>query len=217
MRAVQVPATIALILCIVGATSANTPGEIYAQTTVHIGIILFAVVLFALIILTIGAGLGWRTTHRGEGAIIAAVALALPFLTVRILYSLLAVFSHDAKFNAVTGSTTIDLFMAVLTEAVVVLIYLICGLKVMNIPESQQSDSTTKNLSYRLGRGDFGTGKLGILSLGVAVVQALNGKKGNDDKGKTQGGPQYAQHAHRHHHGATSYTAHPQKRQMEAV
>lgn len=175
-KAIQIPATIGLILCIVGATSAKTPASIDSETTVHIGIILFAVVYCALLILTFAAFLGHKRTQRGEGALILAVALALPFEAVRILYALLAVFSHDRKFSALNGSTTINLFMAVLPECVVVAIYLLAGLKLDAIPRDQRSETAAGDLRYRLGRGDFGMGKLGILSLGSAAIQAMNGR-----------------------------------------
>jgi len=139
LKIIQAPAAIALVLCIVGATSANSPAQIGSQTTFHIGIILYAVVLLALIILTLGAAVGWRRTQRGEGALIVSVALALPFLVVRIVYSILVVFSHNPHFSIVNGSYTINLFMEVLSEAVVVLIYICCGMMLQSIrkPTSQ--------------------------------------------------------------------------------
>jgi hypothetical protein len=77
-----------------------------------------------LIILTLGAAVEWRRTQRGEGALIVSVALTLPFLVVRIVYSILVVFSHNSRFSIVNGNYTINLFMEVLPEAVVVLIYI---------------------------------------------------------------------------------------------
>jgi hypothetical protein len=139
LKMIQAPAAVALVLCIIGATSANNPAQISSQTTFHIGIILFAVVLFGLIILTLGAAVGWRTTQRGEGALIVSVALALPFLVVRIVYSILVAFSHNPRFGIVNENYTINLVMEVLPEAVVVLIYICCGMKLQSIrkPTSQ--------------------------------------------------------------------------------
>ncbi|KAI1608210.1 hypothetical protein EDD37DRAFT_613358 [Exophiala viscosa] len=133
VRAIQIPATVALILCIVGAADAKSPADILSESTVHIGIILFAVVYGLLVLLTGYALRQWRLTGLGESRLIIAVCVTLPFLAVRVLYSLLAAFSHDAKFNPSTGSassTTIALVMETLQEAVVVLVYLAAGLMV---------------------------------------------------------------------------------------
>lgn len=175
LKAVQTPAAIALVLCIVGATSANNPAVIDSETTVHIGIILFAVVFVALVLLDGGALLARRMTGRGEDALVFSVAVALPFLAVRVLFSILAAFSHDRQFNPATGSETVALFMEVQEEMVVVLIYICAGLKLKTVPEGDRSAG--ENIGYRFGRGDFGGGKLGILSLGVAAVQARSGDK----------------------------------------
>jgi hypothetical protein len=175
LKAVQIPAAVALILCIVGATSANTPADIDSEITVHIGVILFAVVFGALVLLEGGAILGRRMTGRGEDALLFSVAVALPFLAVRVLYSIFAAFSHDQQFNPATGSETVALFMEVLEEMAVVLIYICAGLSLKTVPEGDRSAG--EKVGYRFGRGDFGRGKLGLLSLGIAAVQAISGDK----------------------------------------
>jgi hypothetical protein len=85
---------------------------------------------------------------------------------------LLNVFS-GARFNPVTGSTTVELFMATIEEMIVVLIYLWVGLRIKSVPEELESGSGGKKLMHRFGRGDFGGGKLGVLSLGAAVIDAF--------------------------------------------
>lgn len=102
---------------------------------------------------------------------IIAVAFALPFLLVRIIYSLIAVFGHDGDFEPGAGSTaavTISLFMEVLEECAVVLIYVGTGLKLAAVPMTDAGRG--EKLAYRFGRGDFSGGKLGLFSLGAAVV-----------------------------------------------
>ena len=175
VKIVHVPATIGLILCIVGATSASSPSEIESESTVHIGVILFTVVLVLLIILAFGACLAKRKTGEGEGLLVLAVICALPFLCVRLLYSLLSVFSHSKTFSLAAESTeseTTALFMSILEEMVVVVIYIATGLKLSAVPRGA-ADSPGGTLAYRSGRGDFGTGKLGVFSLGTAIFQAF--------------------------------------------
>jgi len=151
---------------------------------VHIGIILYTIVYAALVALTLGSMLGRRTTGRGELSLILAVSLALPFLAVRVLYALLAAFSHDKQFNPATGSTTIALFMDTLQEMAVVLIYLVAALKTPAVPPAMDEEkrSAGQTLAYRAGRGDFGFGKLGLLSLATAAAQAFSGNQ-NESRG----------------------------------
>jgi hypothetical protein len=170
-KIVHTPAVIALILCIVGATNASSPEQIDSENTVHIGVILYAVVFGMLVVLTFGAWLAKRKTGDGEGLLILAVIGALPFIFIRLLYALLSAFSHSRSFNPAIGSETTELFMAVLEEMVVVVIYIGTGLKLPAVPAGV-SRSMGGTLAYRFGRGDFGTGKLGLLSLGSAAFQA---------------------------------------------
>jgi hypothetical protein len=201
MRAVQIPAIVALILCIVGATSAATPEQIEGQSTVHIGIILFAVVFGLLVLLDGGAIIASRMTQRGEVLLIVGVTLALPFLAVRLVYSLLVAFAHDKQFNLATGSQTISLCMETLEEMAVVLIYLITGLRSPPVPKTQdgQQRSTGGTLGYRAGRGDFNGGRLGLISLAAAAGNALGGK--NNQRRPQQ---QRGQRRHHRHHRSQS-------------
>jgi len=174
---VQTPAAVGLILCIVGATSADDPSQIYNETTLKIGVILFALVFAILCIMCAVAAIAARKTRRGERQLILAVAFALPFLLVRVLYSLIAIFSHSADFqlgNQSTAAVTISLFMEVLEECAVVLIYIFTGLRLPPVPIPDASNG--ERLAHRFGRGDFGGGKLGLLSLGAAVIDGITKK-----------------------------------------
>ncbi|KEF58207.1 uncharacterized protein A1O9_06133 [Exophiala aquamarina CBS 119918] len=177
LRLVQTPALVALILCVVGATSANDPTEIYNEVTIKIGVILFAVVFAMLCLMCVIASIAARRTKRGEGQLIMAVAFALPFLLVRVIYALVAAFGHNVDFqigNESTAAVTISLFMEVLEECVVVFIYIVTGLKLPAVPIPNASNG--EGVSYRLGRGDFGGGKLELLSLGAAVMDGVTRK-----------------------------------------
>lgn len=163
---IQVPALVALILCIVGATSADNPTEIISETMVHVGIILFAVVLAALMLLTGLAFIGKKKTGRGEMGLILAVSFALPFLTVRTIYSLLAAFSNDSRFEPGTGSVTIRLLMETLEEMVVVLIYMIAGIRAPQIPREENPVASTGLRSrLKVGRSGFKNAKFELLSV----------------------------------------------------
>lgn len=167
-----------LILCIVGATSADNATEIDDQVTVKIGVVLFAVTFAGVSLLCAIAAILARKTKRGERQLIRAVAFALPFLLVRMVYSLVAMFGHSVDFSIGNGSTaavTISLFMEVLEECAVVFIYVATGLRLPKVPVAD--DENGMNLAYRSGRGDFGSGKFGLFSIGAAVLDRATKKQ----------------------------------------
>ncbi|KAK5047977.1 hypothetical protein LTR84_006167 [Exophiala bonariae] len=171
LRAVQILPTVGLILSIVGATNANTAAEIDKQDTVKIGVVLFTVSFASICLLCGIASLLAKKTKGGEKRLIRAVAFALPFLLVRVIYSLVAMFGNRSDFSLGNGSTaavTISLFMEVLEECAVVLIYVFTGLKLPTVPVDADEDGV--NLACRSERGGFGSGKFGLFSLGAAVL-----------------------------------------------
>lgn len=183
VRIVQVPAAIALILCIVGGVSANSPAEIGDQDTLKAGIVLYLVVFILLVLLITGAAVGRRKTARGERRLLWAVAISLPILFIRIIYSLLAVVSNKAVFSVMSGSTSAimtELFMGRIEEMIVVLIYLWAGVTQDAVPDHGDGVQRSKGekLLYRAERGDFGTGKLGVASFAAhGIVSMLRGNK----------------------------------------
>jgi hypothetical protein len=198
IKAIQVPATIALILCIVGATSANNAAEIEEQPTLRAGIILYVVILFALMVLTGGAAVGRANTGRGESSIILAVALAMPLLLIRMMYSCLSAFTRIQAFQLVGGSETVNLFMETFEEMFVVLIFLFVGLKQQAIAKEEHSDSPTKNAVYRAGRGDYGSGKFGLIALAISFVRNLGKEDHHGDDLENQ--PSAHRHRRQSHH-----------------
>lgn len=178
IRVIQVPPTVGLILCIVGATSANDATEIDKQDTVKIGVVLFTVSFASICLLCAIASILARKTERGERELIRSVAFALPFLLVRVVYSLVTMFGNSVDFsidNDSTAAVTISLFMEVLEECAVVFIYVFTGMRLPTVPVKNDKDGI--NLAYRSGRGDFGTGKLGLFSLGAAVLDRATKKQ----------------------------------------
>jgi hypothetical protein len=217
VKAIQVPATVALILCIVGATSANTAADIEAQPTLHAGIILYVVILFALMLLTIGAIIGRSRTGRGEGAIVAAVALAMPLLLIRMIYSCLVAFTHIHAFQLVGGNQTVGLFMEILEEMFVVAIFLFVGLKQQAIAKEELPKTATGNTMFRAGRGDYGSGKFGLITLVVSFVRNLAKEgSGEDEREKQAATPAPARH-HRRHSGHSHRSQRPSSHQQSMV
>lgn len=201
LKVVQTPAVIALVLCIVGATSTSSPAEIEKNTTVHIGIILFLVVYVEVVLLTVIAAIFKKKLPDQERNILKAVGLALPFIFVHILYSLLSAFTHDRTFDLTSDTPTAYLFMEVLEEMIVSTLYIFAGLRAKSTPLGEDATGA-QVLGYRFGRGDFGPGKLGLISAAAGLFEAFVG--GNQRKAQTEDrrhrdNGQYRQHGRRRH------------------
>lgn len=131
----QLPTTIALILCIVGGidethTSASdiSTGKKY----IKIGIAIFLIVYLLLSALVIITMKDVGNAPRGEKRIYFAVLAALPFLAVRLLYSLLAAFSNNSTFSIQGGKPLVQFFMGILEEFLIVVMYTLAGLTTSN-------------------------------------------------------------------------------------
>lgn len=66
--------------------------------------------------------------QNGERRLVLAVAISVPFILVRLIYSAILSFAHNPRFNLISGSVTINLVMAVLEEFVVIIVCLGIGL-----------------------------------------------------------------------------------------
>jgi hypothetical protein len=67
---------------------------------------------------------------REEKRIYFAVLAALPFIAVRLLWSILSVFADNASFSINSPKPLIQLFMATIEEFIVVIFYTGVGLTV---------------------------------------------------------------------------------------
>ncbi|KAL6901045.1 hypothetical protein GGI43DRAFT_433809 [Trichoderma evansii] len=57
------------------------------------------------------------------------IAVSLPLIFVRVMYSVLAVFRHDSMFSVTQGSAGVYGVMVVMTEAAILLLYTTLGLR----------------------------------------------------------------------------------------
>ncbi|KAJ6119275.1 hypothetical protein N7523_003555 [Penicillium sp. IBT 18751x] len=131
IQLIHIPALIALILAISGGTdqaSSNISDHQTGKTETRATIILFLVIYIAACFL-------WVITVRDLGRMASSqrrlflgILLALPFIAVRLLYSLITDFANNPKFSFVDGDAAIQLGMATIEEFVVVLMYTVLGL-----------------------------------------------------------------------------------------
>jgi hypothetical protein len=124
----QLPATIALILCIAGGTDEAGSEVSEGKKLFKIGIVIFLVIyvlLFALIVITM-KDVG--NAPREEKRIYMVILVALPLIAVRLLWSILSVFGHSSDFSLDSPKPLIQLFMATIEEFIVVVFYVAVGL-----------------------------------------------------------------------------------------
>lgn len=132
-KIVHVITIVGLILTIVGQTSnTSQQGLTQVQSTTKVGIVLFIASWICLCVLLLVLGGRRDQMGRDELHLLYAVAISVPFIFVRLVYSVLSVFVHNSTFNVLTGNVTVTLFMAVLTEFAVVAICLGIGLTLEN-------------------------------------------------------------------------------------
>jgi hypothetical protein len=71
--------------------------------------------------------------EHGERRLFTAVALSLPFLLVRLVYSVFSTFTTKKEFNLLDGSPTILLCVALIEEFIIVLLFEGIGLTLRKV------------------------------------------------------------------------------------
>ncbi|KAJ5121847.1 hypothetical protein N7448_002978 [Penicillium atrosanguineum] len=187
IQLIQIPALIALILAISGGTdqaSSNVSDQKSGKTETRAAIILFLVIYLA-------ACFFWVITVRDLGRMVSSqrrlflgVLLALPFIAVRLLYSLIVDFANNPKFSFVDGDPTIQLGMATIEEFIVVVMYTILGLM-----------SPRSTIDPAVGGGVVSQNTYGLASGAVYPRAADASSSPYDDVSYAHAGAQHAYNA----------------------
>ncbi|KAJ6111061.1 hypothetical protein N7486_003296 [Penicillium sp. IBT 16267x] len=128
-RAFRLLNIVALILCVTGITlNMGDSGALKPSIEAKIGMVLYIVAWVFMMLL-----LGILNTRRGglepgESRTLLAVAIASPFIFVRVIYGTLVWFLDNSTFSMVGGNETVTLIMSVIMEFVVVITILGIGL-----------------------------------------------------------------------------------------
>lgn len=139
LKFVELVILVGLILGIVGGVNASndfvkngtfTPGSLNKAGTA-----LFIVSYVAIVLSTIFLSLSLSHASHGEKRILFAVALSLPFLLVRLVYSIMSTFTKNKSFNLMTGNITVLLCMAFIEELVIVILFEGVGLTLSQVPK----------------------------------------------------------------------------------
>lgn len=192
-RLLQLLITIGLILCIVGGSSSTSSAGVYQpQATTKAGVVLYVIALIILAVIAAVAAKKLSNTASDDRRIVWAVIIALPLILIRIVYSLISVFSHNRHFNLITGSVVIHVFMSVLEEMAVVIIYLVVGWKTEALLPSDRGPIASRpwkgNLESR-GATQGGNGRRrrqGPIHtlVGAGIAAAQRRKEGNSETGE---------------------------------
>jgi hypothetical protein len=133
-------AALGLTIAGISITSSQSTGNALRR----IGVLIFAALYLILVAITVMQWIGRGRLMKYRKQLLIAISIALPFLAVRTLYSVLSTFSSSsfitttstttsvstsdlAKFNMLTGEWQIYLVMELIMEYVVVIIYTTAG------------------------------------------------------------------------------------------
>ena len=149
---IQIPTILALVLAIIGGTKSfnSDPNTVSTgEKLSEVAVVVFVLILMILTAVTVVTMT--RLTHisQGETRIIFAVACSIPFLFVRVLFSLIAAFDHNSTTFSVTATdqkaVDVEAFMATLEEFCTVILYLVAGLAAPKIERAMVLQGARKD------------------------------------------------------------------------
>ncbi|KAI0481628.1 hypothetical protein F4859DRAFT_427100 [Xylaria cf. heliscus] len=140
LRFVQLIVIVGLILAAIGGSNSGTS---FAQTGVYqisdlsqAGIALTIVGFVLLVLATAVIATNISAAEPGEKRVLLAVALSLPFLFIRVLYSAIGTYNPTSSFSLLRGNIYIFLGTAVIEEFIMVIIIEGMGLTLQVRPKS---------------------------------------------------------------------------------
>lgn len=139
LQAAQIFVLVAMILDIMGGIKASEGDDVLEAHTFQKAAARMLLIMFGTIVTVTGqTGFSIASAEFGEERLLSAVAASLPFFTVRLMYAAIGTFGHDERFNSITGSVTICLWMALLMELAIVVIFEGVGLTLRKIPQEER-------------------------------------------------------------------------------
>jgi hypothetical protein len=145
-RLIQLVISLGLILSIAGGSSSGSAngGTPKISTTSKAGIILFIVGFVGILLVWLATMPQTGVVPGTEKRIPIGVIIAMPFILVRLIYSVLTVFVHNHTFNVLDGSVVVHVVMAVLEEFIVVGIYLVLGFMLNPLSQTERGPIATR-------------------------------------------------------------------------
>lgn len=152
-RVLKLVLLVATILAIAGGTSisVDSNGNYQIPTTSKVGVVLYIVAFTCIALMVLLSSPQASVVAVKERRVPIAIGVALPFIVVRLLYSVLSVFLHNHLFSVANGSTAVRLGMAVVEEIAVVGIYALLGLFVDKLDASSKGPIVSRPWSGKKG------------------------------------------------------------------
>jgi len=183
VKILQFPFTAAIILCARGASGstadASNGGDYRPQILTQVGIVLCAIGFVVMLILT--GAIFRRQSHAelDERRLLNIVIISLPFLVIRMLYTVLVTFWNRDLFKSYEGDVLVEGLMAVLPEMVVVVIYTIEGFTLERLPKDIRKKKNKK--CWRRNHGWPSAPEV-LDDVSITRKDSEQGWKGIDDK-----------------------------------
>lgn len=156
----NIPIVVGLIIAIIAGTkefstdlSTRNDGYTYGKIAILL-LLLGFLILAAFTVVTMA-----KASHilEGERRLLVAALASLPFIAVRLLYSIIATFDNNSNvFTIFSSSNTpviVQALMSTLMEFIVVAIYLAAGLLVRVIPRSMVKEGYVDPPTYNTSNG----------------------------------------------------------------
>ncbi|KAK9327609.1 hypothetical protein V1520DRAFT_348396 [Lipomyces starkeyi] len=157
-RLCRVVLLVAIILGIVGGNkladdSVSQTGHTMSRVSISLIVGVFVVLTLVTLYFLIFAQLDSQSR-----ALTIGIAVALPFLLVRIIYALVNAFSSSTanKFNDLTGDWVIYLVMGVIMEFIVVAVLTATGFKLQKYSGKEKMVDRRSALEYELRQAGYG-------------------------------------------------------------
>jgi hypothetical protein len=177
---IHLPILVGLILGIVAGTK-EFSNDAFTRSS---GYDLFkaAVILYILALLALAA-ICFQTFFRrqwileGEMRLLAAGIISLPFLLVRIIYSIISAFSQGSTTFSIiadrTRAVVVEAIMSVAMEFIVVALFIAAGLTVRPIPRSTVKSGYVDPPQYDAGVGGMASQEYPLNSNGAHQTSAV--------------------------------------------
>lgn len=137
LKFVELILLVSMILGIVGGTNAagdySKTGHFQPGSLNKVGTGLMIAAWALTVVATIMTSFSISHAEHGEKRLIVAIAFSLPFLAVRLVYSIFSTFTTNKHFNLLTGSPTVLLCVALIEEFIVVVLFEGVGLTLAKV------------------------------------------------------------------------------------
>lgn len=152
LRVLSVPNLLALVLSIVGGNyldSSDAHKASQGRKMMQAGIIIFLIVFVIMCAIALMTLMSVSSVPSGAKRILFGVLVALPFIFVRIIYSILADFlNNSSTFSLFGGNVTVQLCMSIIEEIIVTIVYIGVGLAASSV----RDDRGPKQQTYPMAR-----------------------------------------------------------------